>query len=144
MSNKVKKQASSLPFSLSRWFSRISTMRPSSVLVTVIIMGVAVLLFSGLIYDIVNQPYAALSYGNRFFFVFTSSLGGGLSEQYIFDTVIASTLYVAGLVGLLALHQSSKHAYNPRQAYMVLTIGVALVFISYLFLEYVIYIKMFT
>lgn len=142
MSNKVKKQASSLPFSFSRWFRRISTMQPSSLLVTVVVMSVAVLLFSGIVYNIVNQPYLAISTSSRFYFVYTSAFGGsGLSEQFVFDTVIAATLYAAGLVGLLALHQSARHAFNPRQAYMTMTIGVTLVFISYLFLEYVIYIK---
>ena len=137
MSNKVKKGASSLPFSLSQWFRRVSTMQPSSLLVTVVIMGVAVLLLSGIVYDVVNQPIPAYSSGNSFYFMYPS-----LSEQFLFDTVIAATLYIAGLVGLLALYQSSKHAFNPRQAYMTLTIGVTLVFLAYLFLEYVIYLKM--
>lgn len=136
MSNKVKNQAS-LPFSLSRWFRKISTMQPSSLLITIIVMGVAVLLFSGIVYDIVNQPDPAFYTGQRFYFIYPS-----LGEQFLFDTVIAATLYVVGLIGLLALHQSSKHAFNPRQAYMTLTIGVTLVALSYLFLEYVIYAKM--
>jgi hypothetical protein len=144
MSNKVKKQASSLPFSLSQGFRRISTMQPSSLLVTVVVMSVAVLLLSGTVYNIVNQPMLAYSTNTRFYFFYTSAFGtNGLSEQFVFDTVIAATLYAAGLIGLLALHQSARHAFNPRQAYMVLTIGVALVFISYLFLEYVIHIKIF-
>ncbi len=143
MSNKVKKQTSSLPFSLSRWFDRISTMQPSSLLVTGVIIGVSVLLFSGIVYNIVNQPLIVFSTQDRFYFFYTSIFGSsGLSEQFVFDTVIAATLYATGFIGLLALYQSSRHAYNPRQAYMVLIIGVALVFISYLFLEYVIFVKM--
>ncbi|NLE05713.1 MAG: hypothetical protein GX638_13070 [Crenarchaeota archaeon] len=138
MSNKVKKQAASLPFSLSQWFKKISTMQPSSQLITVVIMGVAVLLFSGLVYNLVNQPLIAYQTSSRFYFMYPS-----LSEQFIFDTVVAATLYIAGLAGLLIVHRSSRSAYNPRQAYMQLTIGVALVLIAYLFIEYVIYAKMY-
>jgi hypothetical protein len=136
MSNKVKKQASSLPFSLSRWFSKISTMQPSSGLITIIIMGVVVILFSGITYDIVNQPIPTYYNGQRFYFLYPS-----LSEQFLFDTVIASVLYVMGAVGLLALYQSARHAFNPRQAYMTLVVGVSLVSMSYLFLEYFVYAK---
>jgi hypothetical protein len=136
MSNKVKKQASSLPFSISRWFRKISTMQPSSFAITVAVMGVAVLLFSGITYDIVNQPLPSYYTGSRFYFLYPS-----LGEQFLFDTVAAVILYVAGLVGLLALHRSSRHAYNPRQAYMTMVIGITLVFVSYLFLEYFIYAK---
>ncbi len=39
------------------------------------------------------------------------------------------------------MFQSSRHAYNPRQAYMMMIIGVTLVFLSYLFIEYFIGLK---
>lgn len=136
MSSKVKKQASSLPFSLSRWFRKISTMQPSSFVITITVMSVAVLLFSGITYNIVNQPYPSFYTGQRFYFLYPS-----LSEQFLFDTVAAVILYAAGFIGLLALYRSARHAYNPRQAYMTMVIGVTLVFLSYLFLEYFIYAK---
>lgn len=136
MSDKAKKQASSLSFTLSRLFSRISTMKPSSLLVTVVVIGTTLFLFGGGLYDIINQPYPAVYYNSRFYFLYPQ-----LSEQFIFDTVISVTLYVIGFAGLLALYQSSKHAYSPRQAYMTMIIGVSLVFIAYLFLEYFIHLK---
>jgi hypothetical protein len=51
-------------------------------------------------------------------------------------------LYVIGFVGLLAVYQSTKYAYKPRQAYMTLIIGVALLLIAYIFLEDAILIKL--
>ena len=137
MSDKAKKQASSLSFSLSKWFSKISTMRPSNVLIPAILLGGAILLFGGVVYDIVNQPLPAIYYNNRFYFLYPS-----LSEQFTFDTVISCVLYGVGFVGLLAIYQSARNAYNPRQAYMTLTVGATLVLIAYLFLEYFVYLKL--
>jgi hypothetical protein len=136
MSDKVKKQASGLSFSLSQWFSRISTMKPSSVLITIVALGVAVFLFAGGVYDIINQPLPAVYYNSRFYFLYPS-----LSEQFVFDTVVSGILYVLGFVGLLAIYQSSKHAYNQRQAYMTMIIGATLLLIAYLFIEYFVRLK---
>ena len=136
MSDKVKKQASGLSFSLSQWFSRISTMKPSSVLITIVVLGVAIFLFAGGVYDIINQPLPAVYYNSRFYFLYPS-----LSEQFVFDTVVSGILYVLGFVGLFAIYQSSKHAYNQRQAYMTMIIGATLLLIAYLFIEYFVRLK---
>ena len=136
MSDKVKKQASSLSFSLSKWFSKVSTTKPSSLLITIVVMGTALFLLGGGLYDIINQPLPAVYYNSRFYFLYPS-----VSEQFIFDTVVSVMLYLVGFVGLLTLYQSSRHAYNPRQAYMTLIIGATLLLIAYLFLEYFIHLK---
>ena len=137
MSDKVKKQASSLSFSLSKWFSKVSTTKPSSLLITIVVMGTALFLLGGGLYDIINQPLPAVYYNSRFYFLYPS-----VSEQFIFDTVVSVMLYLVGFVGLLTLYQSSRHAYNPRQAYMTLIIGATLLLIAYLFLEYFIHLKL--
>jgi len=136
MSDKFKKQASSLSFSLSRWFRKISTAKPSALIITILTLGVTIFLFGGGLYDIIVAPLPALYYGGRFYFLYPA-----LDTQFTFDTVISGILYVTGFVGLLAMYQSSKHAYNPRQAYMTMIIGAALLFIAYLFLEYFINLK---
>jgi hypothetical protein len=136
MSDKVKKEASSVSFSLSNLFTRISEMKPSSLLIAIVIIGGSILLFGGLVYDIVNTPLPAIYYNNQFYFLYPQ-----LSEQFVFDTVISGILYAVGFVGLLSIHQSARHAYNPRQAYMTMIVGAALLFISYLFLEYFIKLK---
>lgn len=137
MTEKAKKQASELPFSISRWFQRISTMRPSNLIITAVVLGVAVFLLGGGVYDIVNRPLPAVYYNNRFYFLYPS-----ISEQFIFDTVVSGILYVLGLVGLLTIYQSSRHAYNPRQAYMTLAVGATLLLLAYIFIEYFIRLKL--
>ncbi len=125
-----------MSFSLSKWFARISEMKPSSFIISIAVIGGAILLFGGLVYDIVNTPLPAIYYNNQFYFLYPA-----LSEQFVFDTVISGVLYAVGFIGLLAVYQSSKHAYNPRQAYMTMIVGVSLLFISYLFLEYFVRLK---
>jgi hypothetical protein len=137
MSKKVKKQASSMSFSLSRWFNKISTTKPSSLIISIIVIAYAIFLFGGGIYTITSEPLPAYYTGSQFIFIYPD-----LSEQFISDTVISATLYVIGFAGLLAIYQSTKYAYKPRQAYMMLVIGVALLLLAYIFLEDAILIKL--
>jgi len=137
VSKKVKKRASSMSFSLSRWFRRISTARPSSFVITIIVIAYAVFLFGGGLYTIITQPLPALYYSQRFLFIYPE-----LGSQFVSDTVIAVMLYAIGFVGLLAVYQSTKYAYKPRQAYMMLVIGVTLLLLAYIFLEDAILIKL--
>jgi hypothetical protein len=137
MSEKAKKQAASLSFTISEWFQRISTMRPSTMLTTIVVMGVAIFLFAGGVYDIVNRPLPAVYYNSQFYFLYPS-----LADQFLFDTVVAGILFLFGTIGLLTIYQSSKHAYSPRQAYMTLIVGSMLLLLSYIFLEYFIHLKL--
>lgn len=137
MSNKVKKQATSLSFSLSRWFSKISTAKPSTFLVTATVLAATLFLFGGGLYDIINRPLPAVYYNSRFYFLYPD-----LGSQFLFDTVISVILYLVGFIGLLTVYQSSKHAYNPRQAYMMLIIGATFLLLTYIFLEYFIRLKL--
>jgi Zn-dependent protease with chaperone function len=147
MSDKAKKQASELSFSISKWFSKISTMKPSSVAVTAVVLGAAVFLLGGGVYDIINQPAPAVYVNNRFYFLYTRSVasifgGSPLSEQFIFGTVLSVILYVLGFVGLLTLYKSAKNVTNQTQAYMSMVIGITLVALAYIFLEYFIHLKL--
>ena len=137
MSRKAKRRASSMSFSLSRWFRRISTTRPSSLAITIIVIAYAIFLFGGGLFTIITQPLPAVYYGQRFLFLYPE-----LGAQFVSDTVIAVMLYAIGFVGLLAIYQSTKYAYKPRQAYMMLVVGVTLLLLAYIFLEDVILIKL--
>ncbi len=141
MSRKVKKnmskRASSLSFSLSRWYRRMSTIKPSSVVIAAIIIAFAIFILAGGLFTIINHPSPAYYSGSRFYFLFPS-----LSGQFVSDTVISATLYALGFAGLLAIYQSTKNAYNPRQAYILLIVGISLLLVAYVALESAIYAKM--
>jgi hypothetical protein len=142
MTKRVKRQSSSVPFSLSRWFRRISSTKPSSAIFTVIVIAFTAFLLGGGLYQITAQTPLAFYSNSKFYFIYTSDFGGsGLDGQLGMDTVISATLYVFGLIGLLLMYQSTKNAYKPRQAYMTLIVGASLIAFAYIFLEAVIKIK---
>jgi hypothetical protein len=137
MSKKVKRKTSSVSFSLSRWFNKLSTTKPSSLAISIIVIGYAVFLFGGGLYTIISSPLPAYYTRTGFIFIYPE-----LGQQFISDTVIAVMLYAMGFVGLLTIYQSTKYAYKPRQAYMMLVIGVSLLLLAYIFLEDTILIKL--
>jgi hypothetical protein len=137
MSKKVKRRASSMSFSLSRWFSKISTTKPSSFIVSIIVIAYAIFLFGGGLYTIISSPLPAYYTGSGFLFIYPE-----LGSQFISDSVISVMLYAIGFAGLLAIYQSTKYAYKPRQAYMMMVIGVSLLLLAYIFLEDAIMIKL--
>ena len=134
MTSKLKKSSSSMSFSLSRWFRKISTNAPTAFLVSVVGLAYVIFLFGGGLYTLIGPDAAAhqpSAYVNgRFFFLYPD-----ISHQFISDTIISVILYALGFVGLLSIYQSTKSAYKPRQAYMLLVVGVALLLLSYVFLE---------
>jgi hypothetical protein len=136
MSKKVKRHVSSTSFSFSRLFNKISTAQPSSLVISTIVIAYAIFLFSGGVYTIISSPIPAYYTGSGFIFIFPE-----LGQQFISDSVIAIMLYAIGFIGLLAVYQSTKYAYKPRQAYMMMVIGVTLLLLAYIFLEDAILIK---
>jgi hypothetical protein len=134
MSRKIKKSSSSVSFSLSRWFRRLSTNAPSTFLITVVGISYTVFLLGGGLYTLIGPDAAAHQpsayYNGRFYFLYPD-----ISHQFISDTIISAVLYALGFVGLLVIYQSTKSAYKPRQAYMMLVIGVTFLLLAYIFLE---------
>jgi hypothetical protein len=137
MAKKFKKQGSSTSFSLRRWFEKISSTKPSSLIISIIVIGYAVFLFGGGLFTVISSPLPSYYIeGSGFMFIYPE-----LSQQFVADTIISVMLYAIGFVGLLTIYQSTKYAYNPRQAYMMLVIGVTLLLLAYIFLEDAILIK---
>ncbi len=132
MSNRLKKSSDSLSFSLSRWLRKISTNAPTAFIVTAVGIAYAVFLFGGGLFSLINwRTIQTSGYINgQFFFLYPQ-----LSNQFVSDTIITVILYLLGFIGLLTIYQSTKSAYKPRQAYMMLVVGVTLLLVAYIFLE---------
>ncbi|MDI6846639.1 MAG: hypothetical protein QMD13_05235 [Candidatus Bathyarchaeia archaeon] len=137
MSRKVKKQVSSLSYSINRFYRKISTAKPSTLILSVIAIAIAVFLFGGGLYNIIMKPLPSVYYGGRILVLYPQ-----LSEQFITDSIIAMILYSLGIIGLIAMYQSTRYAYKPRQAYMMFLVGIVLLLLSYIFLETTIQIKL--
>ena len=136
MSHKVKREISSMSFTMNKLYRRISNIRPSAMILSILAMAFAVFLFGGGLYDIIMKPYPAVYYGGRFIFLYPD-----LSMQFISDSIEAMMLFTLGFIGLVAVYQSTKYAYKPRQAYMLFLVGVVLLFLTYILLEATVQLK---
>ncbi|MCL2134798.1 MAG: hypothetical protein FWH37_04490 [Candidatus Bathyarchaeota archaeon] len=147
MSKKDKKQInqkpapattqSSVSFSLNKLFDKISSIRPPEIIIIAVMLGYVFFMLGGGFYSATSEGImTSMYYNNKFYFLYPS-----LSDQFVSDTVISIMLYVIGFAGLLSIYQSTRNANKPRQAYMLLAVGVSLVILSYIFLESAIAIK---
>jgi len=137
MSRKVKKSLSSLSYSFNRVYRKISSAKPSALILSIIAIAIAVFLLGGGLYNVIMKPYPAVYYGGRFIFLYPQ-----LTEQFVTDSLVAMILYSLGIVGLIAVYQSTKYAYKPRQAYMTFLVGFILLLLAYIFLEATIQMKL--
>jgi hypothetical protein len=138
VSKRIKKTISSMSYSFNKVYRRISSMKLSTFVLTIMAMALAIFLFGGGVYDVVYRPYPAI-YSNStgtFIFVYPS-----LSSQFISDSIFAAVSYSLGAIGLIIMYESTKYAYNPRQAYFMLIGGILLLFLAYAFLQIIVMIK---
>jgi hypothetical protein len=142
MSNKIKKRTEPMSFSANRWFGKISGIRPPTFVISLIIITAAIILLGGGLYDIATGPPTYVYINQKFYFLVNRYLTSSpIGDQFTSETAITAILYGFGFIGLMTLYQSSKHAYNPRQAHLMLIVGVTLLLIAYIFLEAVLGLK---
>jgi hypothetical protein len=130
MSGKIKKTSEEMSFSLSRWFRKMTTNAPVAFIITVVGLAYAIFLFSGGLFTLINKPLPSYYTGSTFIFLYPD-----VSNQFVSDTIISAVLYALGFAGMLAIYQSAKNASKPRQAYLLLVVGITFLLISYIFLE---------
>lgn len=130
MARKIRRTFSSAAYSFQKLYKQVSTIKPSNIVLAAIAVAIAIFLFGGGIYLIIVKPYPAVYYGGRFLFVYPQ-----LSEQWVSDSLIAMTLFAFGVIGTLLMYQSTKYAYNPRQAYLMFMVGAMLFIIAYISVE---------
>ena len=130
----------SLGYTARKAYQKITTTKPSVFLVAAIAAGVSVFLLGGGIYDILEQPLLGIPIGSRILFFYP----GTLNAQTILDSMFAMISYLFGLVGILVMYQSTKYAYRPRQAYIMLLVGAMFFLLAYFLMENLIYAKLTT
>lgn len=132
MARQVRKQATSLSHFTQKTYWRIVTIKPSLLLVAIIVTAASIFFLGGGVYDLLEQPAFAIFIQGRPYFAYPYSLG----EQFLGESMFAMICYGLGAAGLLVTYQSTKYAYRPRQAFMLLLLGALLIIIAYIFVEY--------
>lgn len=104
----------------SRYISKIS------VLLYAVIVVFTVFVISGGIYNVLEKPLAILPRGSGWTFIYR----GSIHLQTLNESIVAAIIYILGIFGLYLILRSTKLVYRPRQAYMMLMIGLLVTLIS--------------
>jgi len=119
-------------------YRKITTAKPSVFIVSVIIAGLSIFFLGGGVYDILEKPLVGIPLGSRILFFYP----GTVQEQTVLDSFFVMISYFFGLAGLLLAYQSTKYAYRPRQAFILLLVGAFFILIAYYNIENLIYAKL--
>ena len=131
VSKRVNKQVSSFAFSLQKAYEKLLASKPSWFIIAVLVAIVSIVLLGGISYNIIVGPAVAYfsSTGNMLVFYYS------ISDQFVLESLLVIIFYVLGFAGFLAAYRSTKHAYNPRNAYRYLLVGCALLIIAIILME---------
>ena len=133
MSRKAKKSATSLSYYLQKTYWKLVTLKPSTLLLAALAIAASIFLLGGGIYDILEQPVVAfVTTGGRIIPYYPQAL----NEQLLGESIAAMILYSFGVVGLILMYRSTKYAYSPREAFTTLLIGLILLLIGWVLVEF--------
>ena len=132
LSRKAKRSAESLGYYFQKGYRWLVTAKPSTILLAALAMGTSVFLLGGGIYDIIEQPVVAFVSGGRIIPYYPQAL----NEQLLGESIGSMVLYAFGIIGLLLVYQSTKYAYSPREAFTMLLIGLLLLLIGWVMVEF--------
>lgn len=138
MSSRVKRKLESLAFFTRKAYWKIVTAKPPILVIAAMAVALSIFLLGGGVYDVLEKPLMAAPLRGRWLFYYPYTL----HEQFILDSLIVMSLYVIGVVGFLLTYRSTKYAYKPRQAFILLLIGAVFIVIAYLYVEYIIWLKL--
>ena len=138
MVGKIKTRLSSLGFRLQRAVKKIATAKPSIFVITSTIIALTVFLLSGGVYDLLAKPIVAFPMGRRILFFYPYSV----HEQAVIESLLVMVSYALGFFGVFLMYQSTKYAYKPRQAYILLLSGIVFLLIAYIYIENLLWSKL--
>jgi len=105
---------------------RARAMRPSTTLLVAAMIIFSVFILAGGVFNILEKPLALLPKGSGWTFVYR----GSIHIQTLNESILAGLLYFLGVLGLYLLLRSTRLVYNPRQAYLMLILGLMVTLIA--------------
>ena len=129
----LTRRLSSIIYYVQKLYWRIVTAKPSLFLIAAIAVAASIFFLGGGLYDLLEKPLvAAFASGGRIIFYYPY----GTNEQFVAESLFVMIIYALAVVGLLLTYESTKYAYRPRQAFMLLLVGCTFIFVAYLCIEY--------
>jgi len=120
-------------------YQKILNIKPSWLIIALMAVAASIFLLGGGVYDIIEKPLAILQVAQgRWIFFWPYQL----NAQSLIESIIVMLLYCIGFGGFWAMYQSTKYAYKPRQAFILLLLGAVLVILAYFGCETLINLKL--
>ena len=115
----------------------ITVPTPSKTLGIFVIYILLFVLQTGIVYLIYREPPAlgADKKGDPIF------LYSSVHDSFIIEGIVASILIFISSTGFILLYQASKHSFNRTMALRILVLGVIMIFVTFLALQYMIAVK---
>ena len=120
---KLQRTLSSLGYSLRIFRAPTRRMKPSTTVMLLVVLGFVGFILAGGIYDILERPLSLLYSPSGVSVLIKGTLG----QQTLNESLMAMFLYMLGLGGLYMLMRSTRFAYRPRNAYLLLVLGTVTV-----------------
>jgi hypothetical protein len=98
---------------------------PSTTVALIAVIAFVGFILAGGIYDILAHPISLLPTPTGYSVLIQGTLG----QQTLNESLIAAFLYMLGLGGLYMLLRSTRFAYRPRNAYLLLILGTLTVLV---------------
>jgi len=110
--------------------------RSYNIFVALILILISIFILGGGMYDVIMRPLILLptSTATQFFYF-------GLRDQSLTESLVFMFLLTIGISGLYLSFRSSKLIYRPREASIMLFIGIALIITAFLCCEYMLILK---
>lgn len=139
MTSRIRRKFSSLAFFARKTYWRMVTAKPSLTIIAFAVVGLSIFFLGGGVFDLI-VPSVPIGFplGRRVLFFYPRSV----HEQAFLASVLVMTVYSIGTAGFLLTYQSTRYAYRSRQAFTLLSIGLMLIFMAYLLIEYILWLKM--
>jgi len=129
----LTRRLSSLIYYIQKFYWKMVTAKPSLFLIAAIAIAASIFFLGGGLYDLLERPLvAAFASGGRIIFYYPY----GINEQFVAESLFVMIVYAIAVVGLLLTYESTKYAYRPRQAFMLLFVGCTFIFVAYICIEY--------
>ena len=104
--------------------------KPSNFLIALLLVTVAIFTLGGGVYDIMEKPISVLPTPSNPYFYYP-----GITEQTLTESELFILFLIIGVSGGFISFRSTRHAYRPREAQMLLAIGLAMMLIAFICCE---------
>lgn len=137
MMSGLRRKLSSLAYFTRKTYWTMITIKPPLLIIAFAAVGLSIFLIGGGVYDLLEQPIIGYPKGRKVLFFYPYAV----HEQVFLESLTTMILYGIGIAGLLLTYQSTKYAYKPRQAFMLLLMGCVLILIAYVYIENILWLK---